>query len=395
MASVRGSSSSGASRDSSRNSREKHSLLRSSASAGEAEALLPPALGMGSSRQPRPNYSAINKLPSESGSSDLDAVTTHRKQKGGRRCHWYWRDRLPKGKASVLVFFLNVVESFAFYGAFSGALNLILRERATSNLGFMITIGLEYCIGRLVYPIMGVLADTYVGRHRMIHICLWLFWVAYGLLAIALSLSNILSTSVVVRYIIPITAFVLLSVGAAGFEVNIIPFGMDQLQGATSAEMSSYFYWYYFGRQLGILCGLLLFFVLFVPMYAPAKSTEDIVDTHSFQAVQPLVVLAVLTTALLAYYFLQRWLFKDRPRENPLRLVINVIWYAATAKRQLPRYRRAFRYSEGRQPRIELAKVNYDGIFSSDAVEDVKTFCRIILVLISLGGYFMSYSAVS
>ena len=260
----------------------------------------------------------------------------------------------------------------------------------------MFTIALEYCISRLFYPIMGLIADVYVGRHRMIRISLWLFWVAYGLLAFAFSLRNVPHTSsIFIHYILPITAFVMLSVGAAGFEANIIPFGMDQLQGASSAEMSSYFYWYYFGRQLGDLCGLLVFFALFIPTYAPVGSSEDTVDTHSLQALQPIVVLVLLSLALVLYFCLQDWLFKGRERENPLKMVVNVIWYAAIAKRQLPRYRRAFRYGEERKPRIELAKMDYDGIYPTENVEDVKTFCRLVLIVLSLGGYFMSYSAVS
>lgn len=411
MASVRCSgslSSRGDSRGySNSNSRERNtdSLMWSptedDGTGSETDALLSPAPGDLDSPKPRPNYSAVNRPPSDSGSTDTNLSFGTRfwwwacggPRVAGCRCRWYWRDRLPKGKASALVFFLNVVESFAFYGATSGALKLILQEKATTGLGFVLTIALEFCIGRLVYSIMGVIADAYVGRHRMIHISLWLFWVAYGLLAIALSLSNFYSP--VIRYVLPITAFVLVSIGAAGFEVNIIPFGMDQLQGASSVEMSSYFYWYYFGRQLGILCGLILFFILFVPTYAPYGSAEEILDTHSFQAVQPVVVLVMLTVTLLTYYSLQGWLFKDRQRENPLKQVVNVLWYAATVRRQLPRYRRAFRYGEGHKPRIELAKINYDGIYSSEAVEDVKTFCRMNLMLLSLGGYFMSYSAVS
>ncbi len=398
------SGSSGGSRDSRARSRSSHELnssaMLSPAEEGETDSLLPQSPH--SDNVPprhRPYYSTINKPPSEteSGSSLPDSVVERWRRCcwGGRRCHWYWHDRLPKGKASVLIFFLNVVESFAFYGATSGALKLVLQDKATTNLGFMVTIGLEYCAGRLLYPIMGVVADTYIGRHRMIHVSLWLFWLAYGLLAIALSLTNVLKSSPVIHYVIPIAAFVLLSVGAAGFEVNIIPYGMDQLQGASSVEMSSYFYWYYFGRQLGILCGLLLFFALLVPTYAPHGSVEDITDTNSFQAVQPVVALAVLSVALIVYFCLQDWLFKNTERENPLKLVVNVLWYAATAERQLPRYRRAFRYGEGRKPRIELAKIAYDGIYSSESVEDVKTFSRIILMILSLGGYFLSYSSVS
>ena len=41
-----------------------------------------------------------------------------------------------------------------------------------------------------------------------------------------------------------------------------------------------------------------------------------------------------------------------------------VVYYAATVKRGIARYRRAFRYGEERKPRIELAKEEFDGIFT-------------------------------
>ena len=389
MASVKVSDSRNSSRSSrgsaARNSRERSSLLRSPAR-DESDSLL-----TSSAEDPSliPNYAAIH-------ASNSVSVSTGNLRRTPR-CHCH--DRVPKGKGFFLVFVLNMLESFAFYGAIAGTLHLILREKATTSLGYAITVALQFCVSRVFYPLGGFIADTYLGRYKVINISLWLFWISYGLLAIALSLyyvSGAPAVRIFVQYVLPITAFVLLSVGAAGFETNIIPFGVDQLsQGASSSEMSSYFYWFYSGRQLGILGGLLTFFALFVPLYAPAGSAEDGIDLNTVSALQPLVVLAVLTVAVLLVKCLQNWLFKDRERENPIKLVVNVVWYAAAARRQMPRYRRAFRYSEGFKPRIELAKIDYDGIYHRDVVEDVKTFCRIFLLLLTFGGYFMSYTSVS
>lgn len=88
-------------------------------------------------------------------------------------------------------------------------------------------------------------------------------------------------------------------------------------------------------------------------------------------------------------------LFQDRQRENPLREVANIVFYAATVKDSPPVNRRAFRYGESRKRRIERAKSRYDGIYTSEEVEDVKTFCKIVLVQFSLGLCFMTYTGVS
>ena len=76
--------------------------------------------------------------------------------------------------------------------------------------------------------------------------------------------------------------------------------------------------------------------------------------------------------------------FQNRPGENPVKLVLRVLCFAAFVKRHIPVRRRAFRYSEERKKRIDLAKVEYDGEFSSEKVEDVKAFCRICLILFTL-----------
>ena len=293
----------------------------------------------------------------------------------------YFYDRIPKGRSSLLVFILNVIETFAFYSAVDGIFRLVFKQQ-TSSLGFLVSIVLQYCFGRVLYPLGGFIADAFLGRYAVIQISLWFLWISYAIFALAVSLGE----ETVTQWVLPIIGYVFLSAGSAGFEANIIPFGVDQLsQGASSSEMSSYFYWYYFGRQLGELAGLLTFSALVVPPYSSTTS----------ESIQPVVVATVITLGILLHFCLRNWFFKNRERQNPLKLVINVIWYAATAKRQMPRSRRAFRYGEGKKARIDLAKIDYDGVYSSEQVEDVKTFCRILLFVFSLGGFFMAYTGVS
>jgi len=77
---------------------------------------------------------------------------------------------------------------------------------------------------------------------------------------------------------------------------------------------------------------------------------------------------------------------------NPLSIVYRVLRFAATAKR--PRYQSAFRIGEPPPSRINLAMRENGGRFSVEQVEDVKTFFRILLVLLSFFGYFAIFSQV-
>ena len=302
--------------------------------------------------------------------------------------------RIPRRKGSALVFLLNVIESFAFYGAIDSTLRILFIDLSDwQETGLVLLV--QYTAGRLVYPIAGFLGDAYFGRYRMIQIGIWLFWVAFALLSVSLSLAAagiMVGSHKVNTLILPIITFVLISAGSGAIEVTIIPFGVDQLsQGASSHEQSSYFYWFYFGRQLGNMAGIVSFYGLSL------LTIEQKDDNNKFAvaSIQSIVALAGMTVALVLMWWFKDYLFKDRQRENPLKEVANVIHYAATVRDTPPVHRRAFRYGEGKKTRMERAKFRYDGLFTSEEVEDVKTFCKILLVLFSLSLCFMTYTGVS
>ena len=102
-----------------------------------------------------------------------------------------------------------------------------------------------------------------------------------------------------------------------------------------------------------------------------------------------------ITVAIVLHHCVHQWYYDAHQRKNPVKSIINILYFAATVKREAPRYRRSFRYGEGKKSRIELAKIEYDGIYTSEEVEDVKTFFRVLFLVISLGFVFTSDNAVS
>ena len=66
-------------------------------------------------------------------------------------------------------------------------------------------------------------------------------------------------------------------------------------------------------------------------------------------------------------------------QENSLKQIHNVLSYVAQNKH--PRQRSAATYGE-LPSRFDLAKSRYGGPYSTEYVEDVKTFCRICLLLL-------------
>jgi hypothetical protein len=313
-----------------------------------------------------------------------------------------FRDRFPKGRAVFIVLLINALESFAIFGAFDGLQERIMGHSDRRHLTYLFLF-FQWCGGRIFYPIAGLIADTWLGRYKTIKVGLWLMWLGFVVITVNESLvyrfGNEDRNHTVEQYVLPILAVVFLIISSATVEANIIPFGADQIQqGASSSEMSSYFYYYLCSRTAGLLIGLILFLLLFctgIKLYPDFNTwSENLYTPHTLHTIHPLFAVVSITVALILHFCTSQHYFKDKDHSNPLRLIINVLYYAATVKRQPPRYRRAFRYGEERKSRIELAKREYDGIFTSEEVEDVKTFLRICWIIFSLSGIFLTFGMV-
>ena len=307
-------------------------------------------------------------------------------------------ERYPKGKASLLVFVLNIIVSYAFGAAITGILNIFHIEHdvhhySSADVKFFHLLHLlfQYCVSRMFYPIAGFIADVYIGRCRMINISILSIFTGYGILVVSFLLegqTNI-HTPVTVLHVIQVVSFLFISAGGGAFEATIIPFGVDQLQGASSAEISSYFHFFYFGRNLGMVCGIFMYGLVSystdkILAYEYNSNESQKLNTYVYNVFQPLVTISILTIGLVLNVCLYHWYFKNTLWENPVKLVAKVLCYAATVKRHLPVHRRAFRYGEEKKKRIDLAKIEYDGKFSAEKVEDVKSFCRIFLLMFAL-----------
>ena len=104
-----------------------------------------------------------------------------------------------------------------------------------------------------------------------------------------------------------------------------------------------------------------------------------------------LLALQLLATfaTLLALYKLKKHLTIEPAGHNPFITVYKVLQYAWQHK--CPERRSAFTYWEDDiPPRIDLGKSKYGGPFTTEEVEDVKTFLLLSLVLGSLFGFHLA-----
>ena len=82
-----------------------------------------------------------------------------------------------------------------------------------------------------------------------------------------------------------------------------------------------------------------------------------------------------------------RWFYSEPGHQNPYKTVYSIFKFAKSHK--YPLRRSAFTHCDNYIPsRLDFAKERFGGPFTTEQVENVKTFLRILLVLVALGPVF-------
>ena len=159
-----------------------------------------------------------------------------------------------------------------------------------------------------------------------------------------------------------------IAIGLGGFLASIVQFGLDQLHDASTSEIKSFIIWYVWTTQSSGIPMQLIF--------ACIRENRSIFIL--------MFVCINLSLAMVILFTCNHYLIKEPIQQNPLKLVYKVIRYAI--KNKYPRQRSAFTYCEDELPsRIDFGKSKYGGPFTTEQVEDVKTFFRFIPMTI-IGG---------
>ena len=290
-------------------------------------------------------------------------------------CRNKFRVRQIRSKGGVLVLVLNalILNYFGNLGAIMAGVLPVSKYAHSEGIIFL-TVSLIQALSLvLLYPLFGWIADVYLGRYRVIHLSLWLMWSGLILLSISYCLDLLLPSGLyaAVNVIVLSVALLAMLFGVAGFNANVIPFGIDQLPTGSGDQLSGFITWYVFTVFFSIA-------VLPYPFSCPQEdSTRSLLLRLLFQT-------ALLSLALVLISNLNQWFLKEPHTTNPFKLVTRVLDYAR--KNKQPKIRSAFTYQDDIQPsRIEYAKGRFGGPFTTEQVEDVKTFLKVVFVLLPIG----------
>ena len=288
------------------------------------------------------------------------------------------RIRRIRSRGAVLVLLWTCLAS----ASYNCIIELSAEGFATDPLGVISIATFVLCC-----PLAGWLADVYFGRYKVMHAGLWIMWIGSNVYVLMHIVQFEVSESEhVLNNSVRVLAKVAITIGYTAFFVNVVPFGMDQMLEASAEEISAFIHWFIFafyaGRGIAELGNLFY-----------SCSHLQTITAHMFQSLIPVVLLSLV---LCCDFLLRSWLVIEPESRNPLKLLFRVLKFNATHKH--PIRRSAFTHCEDERPsRIDLAKSKYGGPFTTEEVEDVKTFLRMLVVTITfcavyLPGYLYLFS---
>ena len=218
---------------------------------------------------------------------------------------------------------------------------------------------------QVFYPLIGWIADTWIGRYRAILYGLYIMFVSVILLSIRTFISYLHPELDILANIFLFASNIVNTLGMATVIATMIPFITDQMIGASSEQFSAVIHWYYWS---------------YYSSYFIAYNQSYLHNTD----ISVIVLIAIsffgLGIALCSIILGKHWLDKTHKVTNPIKHIVKVLNYAK--KNKYPENRSALTYWEHDIPsRVDLGKQKYGGPFTEDEVENVKTTLRLIPII--------------
>ena len=241
----------------------------------------------------------------------------------------------------------------------------------------------------LLYPLSGYVADVCCGRYKTVIASLMMLICSIGCLAFTCILLMISINKHVppklyvageyVVIILSVLGFILFIVGLSGFQANFIQLGLEQLLESPSVYLGLFVHWAIWTSSISTPLLLMLF-----SSYA---CTLDDGLLYGMLSLPP--ILFVTLSVIVAFSCKKKhWFYSEPGQHNPYKTVVKVLRFVR--KNKYPLRRSAFTYHDNENPtRMDFAKERYGGPFSTEQVEDVKSFLRILAILAALGPVFI------
>ena len=289
--------------------------------------------------------------------SSLESLRSLRWDRESQCCASAHRVKWLKNKGAILI----VVWSYLV-----GSVLYLLRDGYKDKAkDYVSNTGIILVCSTLLYPIGGWLADTRLGRYTVIRYSMWIMWIGSLLLTLneVLSCVTSLYDTTKIKWPVLATLSIIMAIALGGFLSNIVQLGIDQLTDASATEITSFITWY---TMTVFTSGVTFHFI-----------SDCIENDYQILYAKPFFVAVCLSIALCSDYMFQHWLVKEHVAGRSLRTIFSVIKYIIRNRKF------KYNYSNDYEPlsSFDIAKHRYGGPFTSQQVENVRTFLWMILVI--------------
>ena len=352
-----------------------------------------------SSRNSRPNAvptglsvaAPTTQVTSSSLPPSLLTLPLHSKSEGEKRnkrwprCHL----SLVRSKAVLLLLLWNLVISAGpgFVKNFMFEGTLLMRHISSNSTGVYIiqcAISAFYVTVCLLYPICGLIGDICCGRYRIIFTSL-----NWTVLATAL---DVMSLAYYSQFYNPdlkwyeVVALVILLlvnfVGLAGFQANVVQFSADQMHEAPNEQWSAMVRWFVWTRVIGKDMSEMV--VSFVLLCTTGQKEFPLYFAYYGAVLILFIALQLVTCMCYKKLFTPAQIY---PR-SPYGEIFGVINFAR--KHRYPiRQSALYQVNRGVLSRINYASHRFGGPYSTEAVEDVKSFLQVLFILFVMSSFFL------
>ena len=250
---------------------------------------------------------------------------------------------------------------------FEGTIYSNVQQSQTSSNTTNIVFNNGYFLLFFIFALLGLIADVWTGRYKIIVTGIFLCFFAWILSGVNFIIITYWS-NVPLFYAIFVLGCLCATIGYTGLRANIVQFNLDQVVGASANELSAIIYWHSINVP-----------VIFTIFQLGRCSF------HFFLLLLFVVMGVIVSVVLITHSFFKHWLEATPLIINPIKLIAKVLNYAR--KNKYPRNRSALTYWEENYPsRLDLGKEKYGGPFTEEEVENVKTVLRMIPLMTCIVG---------
>ena len=303
----------------------------------------------------------------------------HLEQPSRNCCKIKYRVRCfySKGAFLVLLWITLISATARYYGeVFSNNIQDI-----SSPYAILILLPLYICI-----PFIGWTADAKFGNYKLFRAGIILLFIAV-ISSVGIPQIPHLEISSTVGTVLSIISDSLGVIGIATCATTGLQLGLDQMPDASADNITSFIAWFVISATVGLCVPSVLFSPIIICINISQVNLT--IYTKTMYLIAPVCTAVVCCTVFI---FTPRCLVVEPKSPKALKTIYQVLKF--TAKHKAPLNRSAFTYWEEDIPsRLDLGKSRYGGPFTTEQVEDVKTFFKILIMLIPISIIFLTLIA--